>query len=518
MASPMSPTDHVPFIHLALLLAVAASPTLWSAHPGARRAAVIAAVSGCFALLFLWHAGPYQIPLSAITFLKEGREDAVLQALWSHEGWLGWAVPEWVLPLRATVFLHVLESVAALALLLPVARTLTSDAGAAAIVALVALNPWFLNAAHSEGHAIPLFFAAVLTAAVAGTPRTAGRVTRGLASLSVALAAAAAAALRIETVLVSGPVVAALLATWWLPTARLDARIARTSWPVIGVALLVTTSLTLALMYAVGAWMPATTAVRIAAPWATATWHDLRLPHDLLAYSSPGLTLLVLTGMVAGVRDVRGLALAFGTLLSSRVYSQASHLGAAPYETLRYIAMLLGPMALLASLAARRLDEHPTARRLWPFVALATLVVPRFLAPPDLRGPPWTLARSIQQEGARFIVETVEANRACLFETQVATHVAPGVSADDPRALTFETALYGWRLREASPQLGGAVPSDVDCLLFVSALDCNLTGAGCDDLVGDHPAREVRRVTAPESNLHHGHRASPATFAVTPLN
>ena len=514
----MSLTDHAPFIHLALLLAVALLPALWRSHPSARAAGALASVFGCFGLLFLWMRGPYAIPLEGFTFLKEGREEAVLHALWDHEGWFGWAVPEWVLPLRATVFLHVMEAVAALALLVPIARTFTTRLGAAAVVMLVALNPWFLNAAHSEGHAIPILLATFLGALVAGTPRDTAPLTRLTASAALTLTAAAAAALRIETLLVSGPVVAASLAAWCLPVSKLDARLRASSWPVLGIALLVTTTATLALMYAVGDWMPATTTVRVAAPWAPATWQDLRLPHDLLAFSSPGLTVLVLLGMVAGVRDLRSFALAFGTLLSSRVYSQASHLGAAPYETLRYVAMLLGPMSVLALLAAHRLDGHARARAIWPWLAIGSVALPRVLAPAELRGPPWALAHSVQQVGARFIVETVEANRGCLFETRLGTRVSPGKSADDVGALTFETATYGWPLREGSPQLGGDGPADTDCLLFVRALDCNLPGAGCAELVGDQPAREVRSVTAPESNLHHGRRASPATFSVTPLN
>ncbi len=518
MRLPMSLTDHAPFIHLALLLAVALLPALWRSHPSARATALVSAALGCFAVFFLWIQGPYAIPLGALTFLKEGREEAVLHALWDHEGWFGWAVPEWVLPLRATVFLHVLEAVAALALLAPIARAFTTRMGAAAVVMVVALNPWFLNAAHSEGHAIPILLATLLGALVAGTPCDGPVLTRVLASAALTLTAAAAAALRIETLLVSGPVVAASLATWWLPVSTVDARLRASSWPVLGLALLVTTTATLALMYAIGDWMPATTTVRVAAPWAVATLRDLRLTQDLLAFSSPGLTALVLLGMVAGVRDLRSFALAFGMLLSSRVYSQASHLGAAPYETLRYVAMLLGPMALLALLAANRLDGHARARAIWPWLAIGSLALPRVLAPADLRGPPWTLAHSVQQVGARFIVETVETNRGCLFETRLGTRVAPGKSADDAAALTFETATYGWPLREGSPKLGGDVPADTGCLLFVSALDCNLPGAGCAERVGDHPAREVQSVTAPESNLHHGRRASPATFSVTPLN
>ena len=514
----MSWTDHPPLFHLATLLAVALLPSLWRAHGQARAVGALSAILGSLCLLFLWNRGPYAIPLEAFTFLKEGREEAVIHALWDHEGWFGWAIPVWVLPLRATVFLHVLEAVAALALLAPIARTFTTRAGAAAIVLLVALNPWFLNAAHSEGHAIPILLATMVGAAIAGTPRDAAPLTRLTASVALTLAAAAAAALRVETLLVSGPAVAATIATWWLPVAGLNARLRAAGWPAVALALLVSTTAALGLMYALGDSMPATTSVRVAAPWAAASWQDLRLPLDLVSYSSVGLAALVLRGMVSGGRDLRSFALAFGTLLASRVYSQASHLGAAPYETLRYMAMLLGPMALLALLGAARTDADDRARRTWPWVVLALLALPRLWAPPDLRGPPWVLARSVQQVGARFIVETVESNRGCVFETRLGTKVSPGMAADDPGALTFETAFYGWPLREASPKMGGDVPPGTDCLLFVRALDCNLPGADCASRIGDRAALEVRSITAPESNLHHGRRGAPATFSVTPLN
>lgn len=516
MPSAMSLTDHVPFIHLALLLALVLLPTLWRAHPTARSAAVGSGIVGGAALALLWARGPYEIPLGAFTFLKEGREEAILHALWDHEGWFGWAIPAWVLPLRATVFLHVLEAVAALALLVPIARAFTAPLGAATVVLLISLNPWFLNAAHSEGHAIPILLATLLGALVAGTPPDASPLTRLTASAAITLVAAAAAALRVETLLVSGPAVAATLATWWLPVSRVNDRLRAASWPWVALALLITTTATLGVMHAFGDWMPASTSVRVAAPWEAATWLDLRLPIDLLAFSSPALCVLVLRGMIVGDRDLRSFSLAFGTLLASRVYSQASHLGAAPYETLRYMAMLLGPLALLALLGARGIRARGSAG--WEWFAIALIALPRTYAPPELRGPPWTFAHSIQQEGARFILETVEANRGCVFETRLATRVAPGRAADDPGALTFETALYGWPLREASPQLGGSPPPDTSCVLFVRALDCNLPGADCDAVVGERPATELRSVRAPESNLHHGRRASPATFSVTPLD
>ena len=220
----------------------------------------------------------------------------------------------------------------------------------------------------------------------------------------------------------------------------------------------------------------------------------LSWPLGLLATWPLGLTLLATLGLWALLkRPLSASAAGIGLLLLQGVYWTSAHGGDAPYEVLRYAALMSGLAGVLVLIGWRTLlawcEGRTRGKALWLSVAALCLVpLPDGLFRMGLEthhaespGPLYDmpLTRHVQAE-ARSLMALSEAHPECVIATVSA--VEPG---GDRQVSAYEYVFFGGSLM--APQVCDRVPgafgeiaraalSEGECLLFHRGLDCHIRG------------------------------------------
>jgi len=439
---------------------------------------------------------PQELDPSLITILHEGNTEHVIRALWGsgHHGPL-WDAARWavsslggyenVLPIRVIVTVNL--SLAALNLmgLVLAARLALKQWPVALLIGLtVALSPLFINSALSE-----LSAQLVLTLCLAmGAALAALQSARSLSLVALALLTIALGLIRAEWVLAGGLISSAAIAV-----PHLEARKAGPPWlgPVAALALFA------AVFWGAPMLLEGERASYLTQGLTPTDWGPLAMPVVYAMGLGLGLLGLGLFGAVKMLQESRWIGVPLALVLLTRMYTEASHRGQAPYETLRYAQLML-PLVLGCAVLGWRvaLEQTPwTGRARALFIGalvvlhLAPLGEPvaqalfphHHLASGPLYEAP--LDRDQQRE-ARALVELIEERSDC---------VAVAVSARDPKPTD---PIEGWDYVFFGGPLAGPLTAGRDvtrlpahlknlgsprCARFFSGLDCHVEGyEGCD--------------------------------------
>lgn len=501
-----SPTLAAPALVAALLAWALLVPGALARHgPVARALPALLLIGGGLATVWLW-LGPEAVPTDVLLVLKEGRETDVLGALSRAHPWLtprdAGASP----PLRDAVWLHL--GVLGPALLLLTATALASGSVRALPAAgAVLLSPWGLHAALSETPAVELVLLTLLGAHLADARHAPDRASRALAVAGLASCTVAAATLRPEAVLIGGAVTVGVAAdALRAPTLRVPGPVGHLLRLVVAVAVVTVGSQVLRI---------AGPALPLDLPFDPATRSSSalhRLVVDVGGFVAPGPAVLALAGVVLlAAQGWTGFAALVGLLATAKVLGMASHDGAAPYETLRYGAPLVGVLALAAVQGGATLGRQPGSRAAIVVLTTTAVLSPAF-APPGLPDHPWERIETTQVVGARWWIHLHEAYPDCLLQTVFAD--ATDESLTQPE-LTFFTrqAWLGGPLGWAAPRKRymKEVPA---CMRFVVGLDCNLRGVSCARETAGWRFGEELVGTWPEHNTHHGAHRQPLHLSI----
>jgi len=258
----------------------------------------------------------------------------------------------------------------------------------------------------------------------------------------------------------------------------------------------------------------------------------LTWPVALAAGWPIGLVVLALVGLVGVLRrPLRWTMAPAAALLLHGVYWTSAHGGDAPYEVLRYAALMSGFAIALAAFGWRAVLGWCEGRRYgslaWVVLAgLCVVPLPDGLWRPVLEphhaeseGPLYDmpLTRHLQAE-ARSLIRAVESHPACLVVT---------VSAVEPSAdrevTAYEYVFFGGSL--AAPMVSDRVPgvfgdlvdsvaAPGECVLFHRGLDCHVfRGPDCrEEVAGARFVRGFRR--APRPYYDHVLREEPVRLEV----
>jgi hypothetical protein len=207
-----------------------------------------------------------------------------------------------------------------------------------------------------------------------------------------------------------------------------------------------------------------------------------------------------------------------GGVITARMYALAAHNGAAPLETLRYGAILLGLLGLLAVEGAAALRAWSGRWSLGAALALAAgALAPWPLRPAPLAASWWTPIETTQVVGAQFIAAAAEENPDCELVTWLAEPERPEAEASPP---VFQPARYGVALRPGGPRVDARASAlvrgegEAGCALRVRGLDCNVAGAPCEGWF--EQADQRLELDLPEHNTHHLRHVRPLQLSVGP--
>ncbi len=222
---------------------------------------------------------------------------------------------------------------------------------------------------------------------------------------------------------------------------------------------------------------------------------------------------LIPLGLLGWTGRLPGLVMAAVLLGTGRVVWVAGHAGEAPFEELRYLLVLWGPLALAAVegaavvLRAAHAAELPRGMQVLLFVAGASLQVTE-------RGA----IHTTQQQGARFALQAVVDRPACTFLTRVVDTSAPPPPADgfQPEAYLWTWARFGRPVPVPVLVDDAAItPSPSACELVYVGLDCNLVGdRPCDRVLPPGRQESVWSGESVPFNHHAGSWTPAVTFEV----
>ncbi|MCB9683152.1 MAG: hypothetical protein H6733_16930 [Alphaproteobacteria bacterium] len=505
--------------------------TLLAHRPALRRPTAAVGLAVLVGVAALVVAGPTALPLDALWMTREGTEDYVHVALQLPPA-LPLAPDPSTLPpgfvtWRVVVWLNLVLCVVALGALTVTARVGVGRALTAAVVLAVACSPWARAAALSEGPAGTAVLLSLVGFHGVVASRDRNRSVRAVGAMVTALVASTLAQVRFEFAGLGVPLAAVAIASAVDPgmVDRVDAWVARQRWAVLALAAWCAQTVAVAGIEHAYVWLDAPPASVGQLP-PVLSWdglQGLRLPLDLLAFLPLGLAVLVLAGLARGLRQgAAGWVGVTAVVGLAHVIADVSHLGAAPFETLRYLAPLLGAFAVLAVVGAAGLPTR--ARRAVALGVAVTALLPRLGAPAELAVPPWQPPNDTQTAGARFLAEVEARFPTCVMATRVVAHGGHWTDA-----LTFRTVLFGpampvpvlrpvddGLLATASPAaLVPDSPVTPDCVLFVATLDCAISAEGADPgcarWTTGTPVLE-RTVDVPELNTHHPRHVRPMTL------
>ena len=488
---------------LLLLLLVSVGAAVWafvrsrSTQPQERAIAVggmaLALCAGLGVLVFL---DPRSLDRGLITIIHEGNTEHVVRALWGagHHGPL-WDAARWafsslggyeeLLPIRVIVTLNLALAAANLLALAVAARLVVGQWPVALLVALtVVLSPLYIQGATSEVTAQLIFTLCLgMAAALGALQRCRAPALFALVSLTLALGLT-----RAEWGLAGALVCLAAIA---VPV--FEARTDGPMWrgPVAAFAL------GAAAYFGAPLVLEAERATYLSQGLTPTDWGPLAMPAVYAIGLGLGLVLLGLVGAIKLLsRDV-WIGLPLAMVLLTRMYTESSHRGQAPFEALRYGQLMLpliigcslvgwravleqtrwtgrGRSALLMSLSILHVAPlgEPVARALFPHHHLAS--EPIYEAPLDRD----------QQREARALIALVEESSACVLVT---------VSARDPKPTD---PIEGWDYVFFAGPLAGPLTAERDpdrlpahlealgsprCARFFSGLDCHVVGyEGCE--------------------------------------
>ena len=478
---------------LALIALVRSRPPGSAERTIAARGVAAATLIGLGSLIFL---DPRALNPALITVLHEGNTEHVIRALWGsgHHGplWdaMRWALStlggyEEVLPIRVLVTLNLTLAAINLTGLAVAARLVVGSWRVAALVVVtLSISPLFLNAALSELTAQPLLTVCLAMAgAIAAGPRQ-----RALSVVALLLLTCSLGLLRAEWFMAGGLIAAASIATPYL-----EAR--GSSAPRLSAALV--------LLLAAGAYWGAPMllegerATYLTQGLTPTDWGPLAMPLVYAMGLGVGLVLLGILGAGRLLTMAPWVGVPLALVLLTRMYTEASHRGQAPYETLRYGQLML-PLLLGCSLIGWRALLQQTrwtgsSKRTLVIVVAALHLAPvgeviasrvfshHHLASSPLYGAP--LDRDQQRE-ARALIALIEEPSTC---------VAVAVSARDPKPTD---PIEGWDYVFFGGSLGGPLTAEraparlqdhlknlgsPDCARFFSGLDCHVEGyEGCE--------------------------------------
>jgi hypothetical protein len=500
---------------------------------GATLTAALAVVLAAAAVAAWIRGWPPERAIDAFLVLREGREWNVFNALGAPDPWLSAHPVNDPWPLRTRLALHVAEVGLALGLVAVATARVAGPALGVAVGATLLVSPLALHAARSDGEGAPVTLLAVIAGLSLLAPAT-DRADRALCLLTVGGAALAAGTLRTETAILGVP------GTLWALARTVGlgdgAELRRGEAALF--ALLVSSAALAALAPATARFsdvfggLGVTPGQGLAAQLGT-----LRAMGGPLALLPVGAAALAAVGGLAA-RRVAGAALLAAAIFLLRVYAQASHVGDAPYETLRYGGLVLGPIAVAAVVGARIasdvLGQHRGVAAAW---ALVSIVAPRPFAPPEIDDVAWAPVRTTQTEGAHYLARLRARFPQCLLVSPNATDVNDASAPMTRQVYTWALGATGGPLGWSMPVLGAeALAREADrlglarpapsadpwapyaaispCVLLVRGLDANLAGSGIDGLASGLPAWETRVIDVPEHNAHHGARTGPLHLAV----
>lgn len=403
-----------------------------------------------------------------------------------------------------------------------------------------AFNPVAVNGAVSEQPSMFLaLYALLATVGAGGLARREALGTRAatLGTALVVVAAALAALTRIETAALGAPMAGAAILVRLAGAERCQTWLAKLGRPLGRLfkrrPVAIVAGLAFVAFVVVGIVEPTALEVQgLEHPldWAVDGLNPLNpsivtLPEVAWRYLPLALVLLVLIGLVVTARAlVATLALPFGVVVLYRVYFSASH--EVDYEMLRYFAILLVPVFVVACFGARwlrawvaSLAERPGARRAAVAVAVAGWLIPSPMTLDWLAGTHGTpetpgLAGRLalggnQQTEARHLLRLLTASPECTFVARTSTiahHEGPierwtwvffGAGLPEPvwREDSHDDPVHPIAL--ARQLAGGDSGAGGDrCVRRYYSLDCNLqAGDGCAADLGG--ARRVDWLTYP---------------------
>jgi hypothetical protein len=498
--TPYPPTS-APWLLLLLVCAVGAALVAFvrSRLAGSRdRSLAVRGItlSLCAGLGVLMLLDPASLDPSLITILHEGNTEHVTRALWGsgHHGPL-WDAARWgvsslggyeeLLPIRVIVTLNLALATLNVIGLTLAARLVVGQWPVALLVGLTVLvSPLFLNGALSELTAQLIFTLCLAMAAALGAmERSRTLALFALVSLTVALGLT-----RAEWALAGGLVCLAAVA---VPYFEARPPGPRSIGPIVAFAL------GAAAFWGAPLFVEAERATYLSQGLTPTDWAPVAMPIVYAMGLGLGLLVLGLVGAIKLLSKGAWIGVPLALVLLARMYTEASHRGQAPYESLRYGQLML-PVLVGCSLVGWRAVLHQTrwtgrsravliatlsilhvaplgghvARAVFPHHHLAS--EPLYEAPLDRD----------QQREARALIELIEESSVC---------VAVAVSARDPKPtdpiegwdyIFFGGPLAGPLTAERDP---GRLPAHLKslgsprCARFFSGLDCHVEGyEGCE--------------------------------------
>ncbi|MCB9665982.1 MAG: hypothetical protein H6732_17885 [Alphaproteobacteria bacterium] len=477
-------------------------------HPALVRALPWLGTLGALGAAAWLVGGPEAVPTDLILVLKEGRETDLLGALSRSHPWLAARDTGASPPLRDVVWLH-LGVVGLSALLLGGIAVATGALRALPVALVVLASPWGVHAVLSETPAAELLLLVLLGAGLADA-RHGGGASRLLGVVGLVAATLAGAALRPEAAILGAAATAGVLVDLAFPIRRPVTLSAGALRLLVALGLV---ALGGRVLHHGGPMLPLALPFEPTSRTAPALH---RLVVDATAFVSGPAALLALLGLaLLPARSWTGVFLVAGTLGVAKILGLAAHDGHAPYETLRYGAILLGPLALAALEPQRRLGPRPLVDALLLGTVLVGAALRPVGAPDALPEHPWQTVETTQVVGARWWMDVRAAHPDCLLVSRLA------IAEDDdaPQArMTFllEPAHLGGPLGWAAPRKR-FLREDPPCTLFVAGMDCNLTGVDCGPAMAGWRFGEERTGTWPEHNTHHGaHRQPLRLMVLTP--
>ncbi len=465
-----------------------------------------------------------------ITLLHEGNTEHVIRALWGsgHHGPL-WDAARWglssvggyeeLLPIRVIVTLNLLLAAMNVVAIILAARLVTGRWWAALLVGLtVSTSPLFINSALSElSSQLILTIGLAMGAAIASLGRE-----RAWATIALVLLTASLGLVRAEWALAGGLITLAALAVPWFEGRTVEPR-----W----------LAPALAVVLGIAAWWGAPMilegerATYLGQGLNPTDWGPLVAPLVYAMGMGLGLVGLMIIGAGRLLTLGRWVGVPLALVVLTRMYTEASHRGQAPYETLRYAQLML-PLVVACGLVGWRVllaEVTWTGTRRSALIGavvvlhlaplgepLARAVFPHHhLASSPLYGAP--LDRDQQRE-ARALIALIEETSDC---------AAVAVSARDPKPTD---PIEGWDYVFFGGPIAGPLTAERDperlsthlknlgsarCARFFSGLDCHVeTYEGCEQERSMGTSEEVERA---DSRPYYDHlvRRNEAPLQVT---
>ena len=446
--------------------------------------------------LMVW-IDPRLIDPALITILHEGNTEHVIRALWGsgHHGPL-WDAVRWafaslagyedVLPIRVIVTLNVSLAAFNLISLMLAARLVIERWNVALLIGLtMCMSPLFINSALSELTAqLIMTLSLAMGAALAALPRARWWSLTALVVLTACLGLT-----RAELGLAGGLITVAAVAVPYL-----EARPHGPRWLGPTVALAIGTAAFMSASW----FLEGERATYLTQGFTPTDWGPIAMPMVYAMGLGLGLIAMGLMGAVRMFSKSRWIGVPLALILLTRMYTEASHRGQAPYETLRYAQLTLPLLLGCALVGWRAVLSHgrwtAQTRRLSIGCLVALHLIPlgefvsgslmahHHLASEPLYSAP--LDRDQQRE-ARALIRLIEEPSNC---------VAVAVSARDPKPTD---PIEGWDYIFFGGPLANPLTVERDaerldehlrslgsprCARFFSGLDCHVQGyPGCEE-------------------------------------